>query len=156
MNLHLNITQDLGHGLMIIFICCVLTATVVVIDLITGVRAAKKVGEPIRSHILRRTINKIIDYYMVVFFGVMIDVIGLFFPWYNIPYACIIATLAVLVIEGRSMLENLTKAKSHAAEIDDVLAKLLKDIVECRSDKSALKIIDNLKDILHEKERCDK
>lgn len=62
--LHLNITQDLGHGLMIIFMCCVLTATVVVIDLITGVRAAKKVGEPIRSHILRKTI----DYFLVCAF----------------------------------------------------------------------------------------
>lgn len=50
MDLHLNITQDLGRGIMVIFLCCVLTATVVVIDLITGVRAAKKVGELTRNH----------------------------------------------------------------------------------------------------------
>lgn len=155
MNLHLDITQDLGHGIMVIFVCCVLTALVVLLDLYTGIRAAKKTGEPIRSHILRKTVTKIIDYYMVVFFGVLIDVIGLFFPWYNIPYACIIATLAVLVIEGRSMFENLTKAKSHAADIDDVLTEVLHEIIDCKSEKNAYKIIEKLIGKRYDKDRTN-
>lgn len=148
MNLHLNITQDIGHGVTIIFICCVLTAMVVLFDLYTGIRAARKTGEPIRSHILRRTITKIIDYYFVIFFAVLIDILGLFFPWYGIPYAVIIATLAVLVIEGRSMLENLAKAKSHASEIDDVVLKslpILKEMIDCKSVKSAIKLYEEIK-----------
>ena len=145
MNLHLNVTQDIGHGVTVIFICCVLTAMVVLFDLYTGIKAAKKTGEPIRSHILRRTITKIIDYYFIIFFAVLIDILGLFFPWYGIPYAVIIATLAVLVIEGRSMLENLAKAKSHAARVDDVVLDILQEIIDCKSAKNASKIIEKIK-----------
>lgn len=145
MNLHLNVTQDIGHGVTVIFICCVLTAMVVLLDLYTGIKAARKTGEPIRSHILRRTITKIIDYYFIIFFAVLIDILGLFFPWYGIPYAVIIATLAVLVIEGRSMLENLTKAKSHAARVDDVVLDILQEIIDCKSAKNASKIIEKIK-----------
>lgn len=145
MNLHLNVTQDIGHGVTVIFICCVLTAMVVLFDLYTGIKAARKTGEPIRSHILRRTITKIIDYYFIIFFAVLIDILGLFFPWYGIPYAVIIATLAVLVIEGRSMLENLAKAKSHAARVDDVVLDILQEIIDCKSAKNASKIIEKIK-----------
>lgn len=145
MNLHLNTTQDIGHGVTIIFICCVLTAMVVLFDLYTGIRAARKTGEPIRSHILRRTITKIIDYYFIIFFAVLIDILGLFFPWYGIPYAVVIATLAVLVIEGRSMLENLAKAKSHAARVDDVVLDILQEIIDCKSAKNASKIIEKIR-----------
>lgn len=145
MNLHLNVTQDIGHGVTVIFICCVLTAMVVLLYLYTGIKAARKTGEPIRSHILRRTITKIIDYYFIIFFAVLIDILGLFFPWYGIPYAVIIATLAVLVIEGRSMLENLTKAKSHAARVDDVVLDILQEIIDCKSAKNASKIIEKIK-----------
>lgn len=42
MTLHLNTTQDLGHGITIIFICCVLIIISVLLDLDTGVRAARK------------------------------------------------------------------------------------------------------------------
>lgn len=124
MNLHLNITQDLGHGIMVMFLCFILVFFSVMIDLFTGIQAAKKCGEKVQSHILRRTINKVISYLTVVFFGIFIDVLGLCFPWYAIPYCCVFVTLAVILIEGKSVIENHSKAKLPAANVPEQVAEI--------------------------------
>ena len=121
MDLHFNITQDVGHGIMIMFICFVLVLLAVVIDLYTGITAAKKLKEKIQSHILRHTVNKVISYLTVVFFGIFIDVLGLCFPWYIIPYCCIITTLGVILIEGKSVIENHAKVKNPAANVPETV-----------------------------------
>lgn len=128
MNLHLNITQDLGHGIMIMFLCFILVLLSVVIDLFTGVQAAKKCGEKIQSHILRRTINKVISYLTVIFFGIFIDVLGLCFPWYAIPYCCIMTTLACILIEGKSVIENHAKAKLPASDVPSAIIEIAETI----------------------------
>lgn len=145
MNLHLNITQDIGHGIMIIFLCFMLVLFAVVFDLYTGVRAAKKLKEKIQSHILRRTILKIIDYLTVVFFGVLIDVLGLCFPWYAIPYCCIVTTLGVILIEGKSVIENHTKIKSPAARVPETIGDIAEKIIKCDNIKDAMEIAEKLK-----------
>lgn len=61
MNLHFNITQDLGHDITIIFICCIMIIFAVLLDLNTGINAAKKAKEKIKSRILRRTVTKIVE-----------------------------------------------------------------------------------------------
>ena len=121
MNLHLNITQDIGHGIMVMFLCFVLVLLSVVIDLFTGVQAARKCKEKLQSHILRRTVNKVISYLTVVFFGIFIDILGLCFPWYAIPYCCILCTLGVILIEGKSVIENHAKAKNPAAHVPETV-----------------------------------
>lgn len=141
---HLNTTQDIGHGVTVIFLCFVVIGIAVMLDLYTGIKAAKKTGEKIRSHILRRTIIKIIEYWMVVVFGVLIDLLGLSFTWYNIPYAAIIVTLCVLLIEGHSLFENLTRAKSPAAKIDDVAGDILQEIIDAKSSKTAAKVYEGI------------
>lgn len=141
---HLNTTQDIGHGVTVIFLCFVVIGVAVLLDLYTGINAAKKTGEKIRSHILRRTIIKIIEYWMVVVFGVLIDLLGLSFTWYNIPYAAIIVTLCVLLIEGHSLFENLTRAKSPAGRIDDVAGGFMQDIIEAKSGKTAAKVYEKI------------
>lgn len=137
---HLNTTQDIGHGVTVIFLCFVIIGVAVMLDLYTGIKAAKKTGEKIRSHILRRTIIKIIEYWFVVVFGVLIDLLGLTFPWYNIPYAAIFITFSVLLIEGHSLFENLTRAKSPAGKIDDMAGDVLQDIINAKSSKTAAKV----------------
>ena len=56
MDLHLNITQDIGHGIMIMFLCFCLVLFSVVIDLFTGVQAAKKCKEKVQK--LRKRLQK--------------------------------------------------------------------------------------------------
>lgn len=137
----MNITQDVGHGITIIFVCFVLVVVACLIDLWTGVDAARKNREKIKSRILRRTVAKILDYLRVVVFGVLIDVLGLAFPWYSIPYAALIVTLGILLIEGKSVIENYQKSKSSAAKVVD----MIQTIVECGDNDTAEKIIKAIK-----------
>lgn len=140
-NLHLNLTQDIGHGITIIFLCCILVIAACFIDLWTGIDAARKNKEKIRSKALRRTVAKVLDYLRVVIFGVLIDVLGLSFPWYVIPYCAIVCTLGILIIEGKSVLENFQKKKSSAAEVAEVAEK----IVACLDNDTAMKLIKAIK-----------
>lgn len=142
MNLHLNITQDIGHGVTIIFICFVLVIAACLIDLWTGVDAARKNKEKIKSRILRRTVAKILDYLRVVVFGVLIDILGLAFPWYAIPYAALIVTLGILLIEGKSVIENYQKSRSSAAKVVDMITT----IIDCTDNDTAEKIIRAIKE----------
>lgn len=141
MNLHLNITQDVMHGVTIIFICCVAIIVAVLLDLNTGINAAKKNHEKIKSRILRRTITKIIDYLRVLVFGVIIDVLGLAFPWYNIPYCAILVAVGVVLIEAKSVLENYQKSKSAASELPDMLM----DVIKAVTREDAQRIIEAIK-----------
>lgn len=133
--------HDVSRGLTIIFVCCLLVIAAALIDMWTGVDAARANKEKIRSHSLRKTVRKVIDYLRIVLFGVLIDFLGLFFPWYDIPYACIIVTLGVILIEGKSVLENFRKKKSSAAQVIDMVGK----IIECADEKDARKLIGIIK-----------
>lgn len=142
---HLNTTQDIGHGVTVIFLCFVIIGVAVLLDLYTGIKAAKKTRQPIRSHILRRTITKIIEYWFVVVFGILIDLLGLTFTWYKLPYAAIIVTFSVLMIEGRSLFENLQRAKSQAGDVDDIAIDIMQEIIDSKCAKTAAKVYEKIR-----------
>ena len=129
--------HDVSRGLTIIFVCCVIVIAAALLDMWTGVDAARANKEKIRSHSLRKTVHKVVDYFRIVVFALLIDILGLFFPWYDIPYAVIIVTLGILLIEGKSVIENLKKKRSSAAGVLDMVGK----IVECADEKDAKKLI---------------
>lgn len=133
--------HDVSRGLTIIFVCCILVIAAALLDMWTGVDAARANREKIRSHSLRKTVRKVIDYLRIVVFGCLIDILGLFFPWYDIPYACAIVTLGVILIEGKSVIENLKKKRSCAAQIVDIVGR----IIECADEKDARKLIGIIK-----------
>ena len=135
------ITQDIMRGITIIFVCCVLVVAAALIDMWTGIDAARTNKERIRSHSLRKTVRKVIDYLRGVIFAILIDMLGIFFPWYELPYACVLVTLGVLLIEGKSVIENLKKKHSSAADIVDMVEK----IISCADEKDAKKIITLIK-----------
>ena len=140
--IHLNVTQDIGHGVTLMFICATAILFAVLIDLSTGIERAKKCKEKIKSHILRRTISKVVDYYRLLFFGILIDVLGLTFVWYNLPYCAVLVAVGVVLIEAKSVLENYQKMKSAAREMPAVV----KQIIDAVTDKDAEKIIELIKD----------
>lgn len=133
--------HDVSRGLTIIFVCCILVIAAALLDMWTGVDAARANKEKIRSHSLRKTVRKVIDYLRIVVFGCLIDILGLFFPWYDIPYACAIVTLGVILIEGKSVIENLKKKRSSAAQVVDMVGR----IIECADEKDARKLIGIIK-----------
>lgn len=131
----------MGHGMTIIFICCVAIIVAVLLDLKTGINAARKNHEKIKSRNLRRTITKIIDYLRLLVYGIIIDVLGLAFPWYNIPYCAIFVAVGVVFIEAKSVIENYQKRKSAASELPNIL----KDIMIAVTREDAQRIVDKLK-----------
>lgn len=131
-----------GRGSVIIFVCAVLVMAAAFIDMWTGIEAAKANKERISSRSLRKTVAKIVDYLRVIMFAVLVDVLGLFFPWYALPYCAVIVTLGILLIEGKSVLENFRRKRSHAADVVEMVAR----IIECGSVKDAEEIIRLLKE----------
>lgn len=136
------ITQDIHYGIAVMFVCLVAIAVACMMDLWTGIEAARANKERVRSRPLRRTGTKMLDYYRIFVIFVLIDILGLCFPWYHLPYAAIICTAAVISIEGVSIVENFKKKKSHAADV----AEVAKNIIECLTKEEAEKIIKTIKD----------
>ena len=136
------IVQDIRGGITIIFICSILICIACLMDMWTGIDAARANKEKIRSNPLRKTGMKIVDYFRLIIIFVLIDILGLCFPWYNLPYGAAIGTAGVLFVEGFSVVENLRRKRSHAAEVADVAAK----IVKCLTTEDAEKIIKMIKD----------
>lgn len=136
------IVQDIRGGVTILFICSLLICIACLMDMWTGIDAARANKEKIRSKPLRKTGVKIVDYFRLIIIFVLIDILGLCFPWYNLPYGAIIGTAGVLFVEGFSVVKNLRRKRSHAAEVADVAAK----IVKCLTTEDAEKIIKMIKE----------
>lgn len=143
------IDHDMRAGMAIVFGCLILILVACTIDMWTGIDAAKANKEPIRSRPLRKTGIKIVDYYRLVICFLLVDILGACFPCYDKPYGVIIGTAGVLIVEGWSVIENLRKKKSHAAEA----AELTKKIIECVAKDEAEKIIKAIKSAKNESEQ---
>lgn len=137
-NLFGFIEQDISVGLIIIFACCVFIIIATIFDMWTAIEAVKARGGKPSSHPMSKTGRKIIDYLRLVFFVLMIDLLGLMcFKFYDIPYCAVFITVGVLVREGISMKENYRLKKSNAVEVIDMASK----IVQCVTSEEAEKII---------------
>lgn len=132
----------LHNYIVVMFTCCISITIASFADMWSGIDAARANHERIDSKGLRRTISKVVDYLRVLIFGALIDGLGLFFTWYVAPYAMILITVGIIVIECRSVMENSRKKKSHAADIADVV----KQIIECADEKDAKKLVTLIKD----------
>ena len=144
LSFHLNITQDIGHGITLIFLCFVVVFVAVLIDFCAGYKAAKVCKEPIKSKLLRRTVSKITDYYLFLVIGVLVDLLGLAFPWYTIPFAAVVVSLSVVLIEGWSVVEKFKKMKSSAADIP-VMAQR---VVDTTNLKDAVALLGEVKELM--------
>ena len=124
----------------IILICWVFMTLSCIVDFWSGTTTAKALGEKLQSHGFRRTIIKIGDYVRVLCFALMFDALGSLLPFYAIPFGTILCTVAIICIEGKSVIENSRRKKAHAADIPDVV----KQIVQATTAKQGSEIIDKL------------
>ena len=109
----------------IILICWALMIMSCLIDLWSGRDTAKFLGEALESHKYRRTIVKIGDYSRVMLFGFMFDCLGMLLPFYTLPFGSMLCSSGVILIEGKSVLENSARKKAHAADLPDVIRKII-------------------------------
>lgn len=125
----------------IILICWLFVICGNIIDFWSGTSTAKALGEKLDTHGFRRTIVKIGDYVKVMLFFLMFDLLGMFLPFYNLPYATMLVAIAILIIEGLSVIENQKRKKAHAAHIPEVVKK----IVQASTVKQGIDIINQIK-----------
>lgn len=117
--------HHLAWHLLIVAFCIVATGVFSLADTISGIYTAKKTGEKLRSHRLRKTFEKMAVYW---FFQTLVAIIGIILtllPWYNLPYLSIILAVAICVTEGRSMWEHSRRRKDGMAKIPETIQELI-------------------------------
>lgn len=108
----------------IILICWIFMVLGCIIDFWSGTTTAKALGQPLMSHGFRRTVTKIGDYVRLMLFALMFDTLGSLLSFYKIPVATILCTIAIIYIEGKSVVENSKRKKAHAADVPEVVKQI--------------------------------
>lgn len=111
-----------------------------VVDYFSGVSCARALGEHLSSHGYRRTFTKIKDYYQVLIFFALCDFMACLLPFYKLPFTTLLASLSIIVIECGSVIEHKKKKKSHAADVPDIIKK----IVQCTTIDKAREILSQI------------
>lgn len=133
--------------LAIVLSCWAFVFVANIIDFWSGRDTAKAIGEKIDSKGYRRTFVKIGDYYRVLIFALLFDLIGSLFAFYKLPFASLLGSISVIAIELTSVIENSRRKKSHSAEIPDIIRR----IIQCATTKDGEKIIEEISKELKEK-----
>lgn len=124
----------------IILICWFFMVLSNIVDFWSGITTAKAVGEKLMSHGFRRTITKIGDYVKLMLFTLMFDVLGSLLSFYKLPFATILCTVAIICIECKSVIENSRRKKTHAADVPDIV----KRIVHAATTEQGTKILNEI------------
>lgn len=128
----------------IILICWIFMILSSIVDFWSGTTTAKALGQALMSHGFRRTITKIGDYVRLMLFTLMFDILGSLLSFYIIPFATILYTVAVIYIEGKSVVENSKRKKAHAAEVPDIV----KQIVRATTAEQGHEVLDKISQLL--------
>lgn len=109
----------------VILVCWFFMVVSSIVDFWSGTTTAKALGQALMSHGFRRTVTKIGDYVRLMLFALMFDILGSLLSFYIAPFATILCTIAVICIEGRSVIENSRRKKAHAGDVPDIVKKIV-------------------------------
>ena len=109
----------------IILICWLFMVVSSIVDFWSGITTAKALGQALMSHGFRRTITKICDYARLMLFALMFDILGSLLSFYIVPFATILCVIAIICIECKSVIENSRRKKAHAADVPDIIRKIV-------------------------------
>lgn len=132
------VIDHLVGGFIVILICWTFVLLANILDFWSGRNTARALGEKIDSKGARRTFTKVVDYYRVLSFGLLFDLIGSFFDFYAMPFVSVLGALAVISIECLSVIENSRRKKSHAADVPEMVKK----IVQCATTDDGQKVLE--------------
>lgn len=142
-----SIVSFIGIRVIIILSCWATMVISTLIDLWSGTSTAKALGEPLSSKGFRRTIAKDADYMRIMLFALMFDVMGIcFIHVYILPFVTILCTVAILIIEGKSVIENSRRKKAHAADIPETV----KQIIHAVTAEQATALLNTITKLTHE------
>lgn len=116
----------------------------VLVDMQAGIHRARILKEKIHSHGLRKTFKKFGEYGLVVMLGMLVDVVGILFSIFSLPYISAGSVITAVTIEGFSVYESMKASQSLAASMVDIVGELVKS----KSPDEVKKILDKLSDLV--------
>lgn len=135
------VEQDFRVVFVILFACLAFTLFAALFDMWTALEVVRKGNRRPESRPLMKTGQKIMDYYRLIVFVFMVDLLGIFcFPFYQLPYAVVLITVGIMFREGLSMKENYELKNSAAAESMDIVS----EIVKCLKKEDAEKLLKSI------------
>jgi hypothetical protein len=114
--------QDLAIILGIIYI---VVGIACIIDLVIALIKARHCGIKITSNKLRNTIKKMIEYYGILTFGVLLDF--LISLWYSLPVFTALGALGLILVEMKSYFEKKKHDNEGLKNLPDALNLILKN-----------------------------
>lgn len=141
-----NILASGKHSLFIAIclITCLLVVIAILLDLVDGLHTAHVLHQPIRSHRMRKTANKVSEYLRFVVIASILDCFGMLFPVYHLPCVTITFGVILVIIETRSLIEHARRRKDHTADFADILNK----IINAATEKDARHIVTQINSLL--------
>lgn len=132
---------SIQHVVLVILVMWTVMCVAVCIDLWAGVNSARARGEKIYSGGLRRTFAKLGDYWRIQVMALIFDLVGSCLLWYGLPYASMLVTAAIVLVEGRSVWENEKAKKSNVAKLPDAI----RDIINCSTARNAEELLEKIR-----------
>ena len=118
------------------FILFVIVGVANIVDCIDAIITGRELGQELESARLRNALYKLSKYWLGLMLALLIDIVGVM-AIYKLPYLMMLATVAMLFIEGRSMIEHARRRKDKTAKIPEVI----RDIVDYIGDDKTKEII---------------
>jgi len=128
------ISEDWSHVKALLTVLAVLYACVfvsVLIDLFFGVRRAKRLKIARTSFGYRRTITKLTSYFGLMLMLSIADVAASVV--FKMPYFTVIGAIGIVIVEAKSVFENIRQEEKSVEEIQKALLKLFENKDEIKS-----------------------
>ena len=128
------IREDWSHVNALLTILAVLYACVflsVIIDLFFGVRRAKRLKIVRTSFGYRRTITKLTGYFGLLLMLSIADIAASVV--FKMPYFTVLGAIGIVMVEARSVFENLKQEEKSVEEVQKALLKLFENKEEIQS-----------------------
>lgn len=125
--------QELLAVVSVLYVCVFVA---VVIDLFFGVRRAKQLNIVHTSFGYRRTISKLTNYFGLMLMLSIADIVASVV--FKMPYFTVAGAIGIVLVEAKSVFENLKQQEKSIAEVQSVLLKILENKDEIQAILSLL------------------
>ena len=128
------VNEDWSHFYMLLAILAVLYACVfasVLIDLFFGVKRARRLKIARTSFGYRRTITKLTSYFGLMLMLSIADVAASVI--FKMPYFTVSGAIGIVIVEAKSVYENLKQEEKSVEEVRKALLKLFENKDEIKS-----------------------
>jgi len=122
------INHDWNHfkaGLIVLVVLYAGVFLSVLIDFFFGIRRAKRMNIVRTSSGYRRTISKLTNYFGLMLMLSIADIVASVI--FKMPYFTVAGAIGIVLVEAKSVFENLKQQEKSIAEVQSVLLKILEN-----------------------------